>query len=104
MIEIECGVMEKISITVNNIALNMRIFSGCCITITSTNIMKNLLKLFKSDISTTNSKKIALVDVTNIDSPSVLFTETTVGRPEAGIFWNGKTVIPCGYQGLLVEK
>ena len=52
----------------------------------------------------TNSKKLALVDVTNINSPSVIFSETTNGRPEAANFWNGKAVVPCGFQGLLVEK
>lgn len=26
------------------------------------------------------------------------------GHPEPGLFWHGKAVVPCGYQGLLLEK
>ncbi len=47
---------------------------------------------------------VSKIDTRNFASPSLTFTESTVGYPEPGIFWNGKCVVPCGYQGLLVEK
>lgn len=47
---------------------------------------------------------VSKIDTRNFASPSLTFTESTIGYPEPGIFWNGKCVVPCGYQGLLVEK
>ena len=47
---------------------------------------------------------VSKIDTRNFASPSLEFTESTIGYPEPGIFWNGKCVVPCGYQGLLVEK
>lgn len=47
---------------------------------------------------------VSKIDTRNFASPSLKFTESTIGYPEPGIFWNGKCVVPCGYQGLLVEK
>ena len=44
------------------------------------------------------------VDISNIDSPSVKYTESVSGNPEPGIIVNEKAYIPCGYQGLLIEK
>ena len=44
------------------------------------------------------------VDINNIDSPSVKHTESVSGNPEPGIIVNNKAYIPCGYQGLLIEK
>ena len=49
-------------------------------------------------------RHVAKVNTSDLASPSVVFSEATVGYPEPGIFWNGKCVIPCGYQGLLIEK
>ena len=49
-------------------------------------------------------RHVAKVNTSDLGSPSVVFSEATVGYPEPGIFWNGKCVIPCGYQGLLIEK
>ena len=54
------------------------------------------------------NKKIHKINVSNIGSPSVTYSEDTTGNPEPCIFvdYNGtmKAVIPCGYQGLLIEK
>ena len=47
---------------------------------------------------------ITKADVSSISSPTQLYKETTQGHPEPGLFWNGKAVVPCGYQGLLIEK
>lgn len=49
-------------------------------------------------------KTISKVDVSSFASPSVTYTEDTTGNPEPGIFMDGKAIIPCGYQGLLIEK
>jgi len=46
----------------------------------------------------------SIVNVSNFSSPTVEHHEVTGGKPEAGCFWNGKAVVPCGYQGLLIEK
>ena len=50
-------------------------------------------------------RKFSKVDVSNFASPSVVYTEENLsGNPEPGIFVDGKAIIPCGYQGLLIEK
>lgn len=50
------------------------------------------------------NRYVSKINTGNFASPSLVFTEQTVGYPEPGLFWNGKCVVPCGYQGLLVEK
>lgn len=47
--------------------------------------------------------KVRKVDVTDERHPRVLWTETVVGFPERATFWKGRMIVPCGYQGLLVE-
>lgn len=50
-------------------------------------------------------QKISKVDLSNFASPTVVYTESNLsGNPEPGIFVDGKAIIPCGYQGLLIEK
>ena len=53
--------------------------------------------------------RVSMYNLSNINSPEELFVEdysadSVGGYPEPGLFWNGKAVVPCGYQGLLVEK
>ena len=48
--------------------------------------------------------KVSLHNVSSVTNATKIFEETTVGHPEPGTFWNSKAVVPCGYQGLLVEK
>ena len=55
-------------------------------------------------ISNFINKSIAKVDVSDFSNPEVLFLETIEAYPEPGLFWKGKAVVPCGYQGLLIEK
>ena len=50
------------------------------------------------------SRFVSKVNAYNLANPTLQFKEETVGYPEPGLFWNGKCVIPCGYQGLLIEK
>lgn len=50
-------------------------------------------------------RHIAKVDLSNFTSPSVAYSESDLpGNPEPGIFVDGKALVPCGYQGLLIEK
>lgn len=50
------------------------------------------------------NRYVSKVNAWDITKATLTFTEKTVGYPEPGIFWNGKCVVPCGYQGLLIEK
>lgn len=47
---------------------------------------------------------VSKINTSDFASPVLQFKEETIGYPEPGIFWNGKCVVPCGYQGLLIEK
>lgn len=49
-------------------------------------------------------KEISLVDVPEDYPPILLWTESTTGYPETPIFWKKKLLVPCGYQGLLIQK
>lgn len=49
-------------------------------------------------------REIRLVDLTQEQEPRLLWMERTEGFPETSIFWKGKLAVPCGYQGLLLEK
>ena len=50
------------------------------------------------------SKVVSKVNTANFSACTLVFKEETAGYPEPGLFWNGKCVVPCGYQGLLIEK
>ena len=50
------------------------------------------------------SKQIGLYDIKDIKAPKLLWTETVPGNPDTALFWKGRLVVPCGYQGLLIEK
>jgi hypothetical protein len=50
------------------------------------------------------NRKITMVEYKEGEKPRILWTEATSGYPETSIFWNGKLAVPCGYQGLLLEK
>ena len=47
---------------------------------------------------------ISKVNTANFSNCQLAFKEETLGYPEPGLFWNGKCIVPCGYQGLLIEK
>ncbi len=50
------------------------------------------------------NRKITMVEYKEGGTPRILWSEDTSGYPETSIFWNGKLAVPCGYQGLLIEK
>ena len=49
-------------------------------------------------------KWISKVNTASFSDSKLIFQEKTLGYPEPGLFWNGKAVVPCGFQGLLIEK
>lgn len=49
-------------------------------------------------------KEISMVDVPEDYKPLLLWSESTTGYPETPIFWKKKLLVPCGYQGLLIQK
>lgn len=58
----------------------------------------------------TIEKHVRIIELSSYSSsdlsftPKVSISEDTNGRPEAAAFWKGKALVPCGYQGLLLEK
>ncbi len=50
------------------------------------------------------ARQISMVDISNEQTPEVLWTESCDGFPEMATFWKGRFLVPCGYQGLLMEK
>lgn len=49
-------------------------------------------------------REIRLLDVSDKENPLLLWKEKTDGFPEVSTFWQDKLTVPCGYQGLLIEK
>ncbi len=49
-------------------------------------------------------RQVALCDISDETKPKVLWEEEVSGHPDTAIFWNGRLVVPCGYQGLLIQK
>ena len=58
------------------------------------------------NIALTNrlNKEISMVDFPEGYNPMLLWTQQTTGYPETPIFWKKKLLVPCGYQGLLIQK
>lgn len=49
-------------------------------------------------------RTVAMVDVSDETKPRVLWRERLVGNPDRSFFWQGHLLVPCGYQGLLIER
>lgn len=49
-------------------------------------------------------RSISMVDISSDSAPILLWTEACEGFPEVATFWKGRFLVPCGYQGLLIEK
>lgn len=49
-------------------------------------------------------KSVWRLDMSDENSPRVLWGEKTVGNPDLAAFHDGRLLVPCGYQGLLIEK
>lgn len=50
------------------------------------------------------ARSISMVDISNDKAPKVLWTESCEGFPEIATFGEGRFLVPCGYQGLLIER
>lgn len=50
------------------------------------------------------ARSISMVDISDDKAPRVLWTESCEGFPEIAMFWKGRFLVPCGYQGLLIGK
>ncbi len=49
-------------------------------------------------------RQVSLFDISNLEKPRPLRDFQLRGHPGACRFWNGRLVIPAGYEGLLVEE
>ena len=56
-------------------------------------------------VTSTQGRTIQMADFTVTNQPILEWHESTVGCPENGVFApDGRFLVPCGYQGLLIEK
>ena len=56
-------------------------------------------------LASTSGRVIQMADFTVLTAPVLEWEESTVGCPENGAFApDGRFLVPCGYQGLLVER
>lgn len=51
-----------------------------------------------------HGKEFKKVSIPTVESATILWKETLEGNPDRAIFWNGKILVPAGYQGILIEK
>ena len=50
------------------------------------------------------SKKVWKLDIADENNPKPLWGESVVGNPDLAVFHDDRLLVPCGYQGLLIEK
>lgn len=55
-------------------------------------------------LASTKHKTVNALDFTDSSAPKLLWTETTLGFPQNPSFADGRMLVPCGYQGLLIQK
>ncbi len=49
-------------------------------------------------------RRVALYDFKDQENPKLLKFWNVSGNPDTAVFYNGKVLIPCGYQGVLLQK
>ena len=42
--------------------------------------------------------------IPSVEDAVILWREILEGNPDRAIFWDGKVLVPAGYQGVLIEK
>ncbi len=47
---------------------------------------------------------VQMADFADPTKPNLLWCEETKGYPENPVFHAGRLLVPCGYQGLLIQK
>ena len=50
------------------------------------------------------TREVGLYDFTNPEKPIFLKHWKVSGNPDLAAFHNGKVIIPCGHQGVLMQK
>ena len=55
-------------------------------------------------VSQRHPRIVSIFDISGIAQPRLLREYSFFGHPGACAFWNGRAVIPAGYQGLLLER
>lgn len=55
-------------------------------------------------VTSRHQRTIQILDISDITQPRLKHSYSVSGHPGAAAFWQGRAVIPAGYQGLLVEK
>jgi len=45
-----------------------------------------------------------MADFADPTKPNLLWCEETKGYPENPVFHEGRLLVPCGYQGVLIQK
>lgn len=55
-------------------------------------------------VASRHGRTVHILDITELAHPRLRQTYTFTGHPGACDFWNGRVVIPAGYQGLLLER
>ena len=55
-------------------------------------------------VSQRHTRSVSVFDVNDVTQSRLLREYSLFGHPGACAFWNGRLVIPAGYQGLLLER
>jgi hypothetical protein len=55
-------------------------------------------------LASRHQRQVWILDIADIKRPRLIRQYSLFGHPGACAFWNGRVVIPAGYQGLLVER
>ena len=55
-------------------------------------------------IESRQHREVKKADVTTFENASIIWREIIEGCPDRPVFWDGKIVLPGGYQGVLIEK
>ena len=49
-------------------------------------------------------RRAALYDLRDVEKPRLMGAWKFSGNPDLAVFHGGKVIIPCGYQGVLMQK
>ena len=55
-------------------------------------------------ISSRHNRTVKVLDIADVARPKLTREYTLFGHPGACAFWNGRVLVPAGYQGLLLER
>ena len=55
-------------------------------------------------LAATSRRTVQMADFADPAKPGLLWSEETKGYPENPVFHEGRLLVPCGYQGVLIQK